>query len=90
MSHQGLQTTFDDLYSATYRILDDAKTDHDLVKQYKGRPPSTSKQPDPPLPPGPCYPPGFMYRLRKAMIPSIARSWIWSGMVEPSAASGKT
>ena len=36
VSHQGLQASFDDLYSATYRILDDAKADHDLVKQYKG------------------------------------------------------
>jgi hypothetical protein len=26
------QASFDDLYSATYAILDDAKTDHDLVK----------------------------------------------------------
>ncbi len=31
-----LQASFDDLYSATYTILDDAKTDHDLVKLYKG------------------------------------------------------
>jgi hypothetical protein len=30
------QASFDDLYSATYAILDDAKTDHDLVKLYKG------------------------------------------------------
>jgi len=27
---------FDDLYSAVYRILDDAKADHALVKLYKG------------------------------------------------------
>lgn len=31
-----LQDGFDDLYSATYEILDDAKTDHDLIKLYKG------------------------------------------------------
>jgi hypothetical protein len=31
-----LQTCFDDLYTATYAILDDAKSDHDLVKLYKG------------------------------------------------------
>jgi aspartate/methionine/tyrosine aminotransferase len=31
-----LQAAFDDLYSATYAILDDAKTDHELVKLYKG------------------------------------------------------
>jgi aspartate/methionine/tyrosine aminotransferase len=30
------QASFDDLYSATYAILDDAKADHDLVKLYKG------------------------------------------------------
>ena len=30
------QASFDDLYSATYAILDDAKTGHDLVKLYKG------------------------------------------------------
>jgi aspartate/methionine/tyrosine aminotransferase len=30
------QATFDDLYSAVYRILDDAKNSHDLVKLYKG------------------------------------------------------
>lgn len=30
------QASFDDLYSAAYAILDDAKTDHDLVKLYKG------------------------------------------------------
>lgn len=30
------QATFDDLYSAVYRVLDDAKTSHDLVKLYKG------------------------------------------------------
>jgi len=30
------QGEFDDLYSAVYRILDDAKTGHDLVKLYKG------------------------------------------------------
>ncbi|HCU91354.1 MAG TPA: hypothetical protein DHU96_00755 [Actinobacteria bacterium] len=30
------QTSFDDLYSAVYAILDDAKTDHDLIKLYKG------------------------------------------------------
>lgn len=34
--NSGLQTSFDDLYSATYAILDDAKTDHELVKLYKG------------------------------------------------------
>lgn len=33
---RGLQSSFDDLYSATYAILDDAKADHDLVKLYKG------------------------------------------------------
>jgi aspartate/methionine/tyrosine aminotransferase len=31
-----LQAGFDDLYSAVYDILDDAKTGHDLVKLYKG------------------------------------------------------
>jgi aspartate/methionine/tyrosine aminotransferase len=31
-----LQASFDDLYSAAYEILDDAKTDHELVKLYKG------------------------------------------------------
>lgn len=31
-----LQGGFDDLYSAVYEVLDDAKTDHDLVKLYKG------------------------------------------------------
>lgn len=31
-----LQSGFDDLYSSVYAILDDAKTDHDLVKLYKG------------------------------------------------------
>lgn len=30
------QAGFDDLYSAVYRILDDAKTSHRLVKLYKG------------------------------------------------------
>jgi aspartate/methionine/tyrosine aminotransferase len=30
------QTAFDDLYSAVYDILDDAKTSHSLVKLYKG------------------------------------------------------
>lgn len=30
------QGEFDDLYSAVYRILDDAKDSHDLVKLYKG------------------------------------------------------
>jgi aspartate/methionine/tyrosine aminotransferase len=30
------QDEFDDLYSAVYRILDDAKAGHDLVKLYKG------------------------------------------------------
>jgi aspartate/methionine/tyrosine aminotransferase len=30
------QGEFDDLYSAVYRILDDAKASHDLVKLYKG------------------------------------------------------
>ena len=41
------------------------------------------------LPSVPCYPPGFMYRSRKAMTPSIAHSWTWSGPAAPSAASGK-
>ena len=36
----------------------------------------------------PYDPPGFMDRSRKAMAPSIARSWIWSGLVVPLAASG--
>jgi aspartate/methionine/tyrosine aminotransferase len=31
-----LQSGFDDLYSAVYAILDDAKAAHDLVKLYKG------------------------------------------------------
>ena len=31
-----LLNTFDDLYSSVYRILDDAKASHDLVKLYKG------------------------------------------------------
>jgi aspartate/methionine/tyrosine aminotransferase len=30
------QAAFDDLYSAVYEILDDAKTSHNLVKLYKG------------------------------------------------------
>jgi aspartate/methionine/tyrosine aminotransferase len=30
------QREFDDLYTAVYAVLDDAKTDHDLVKLYKG------------------------------------------------------
>jgi hypothetical protein len=30
------QGEFDDLYSAVYRVLDDAKAGHDLVKLYKG------------------------------------------------------
>ena len=30
------QAEFDDLYSAVYRVLDDAKADHRLVKLYKG------------------------------------------------------
>jgi aspartate/methionine/tyrosine aminotransferase len=30
------QSAFDDLYSAVYEILDDAKTSHNLVKLYKG------------------------------------------------------
>jgi aspartate/methionine/tyrosine aminotransferase len=30
------QGEFDDLYSAVYRVLDDAKADHHLVKLYKG------------------------------------------------------
>jgi aspartate/methionine/tyrosine aminotransferase len=32
----GPQTAFDDLYTTAYAILDDAKTDHDLLKLYKG------------------------------------------------------
>jgi aspartate/methionine/tyrosine aminotransferase len=31
-----LQSTFDDLYTAVYAVLDDAKTDYELVKLYKG------------------------------------------------------
>lgn len=31
-----LQSGFDDLYTAVYEVLDDAKADHDLVKLYKG------------------------------------------------------
>jgi hypothetical protein len=31
-----LQAGFDDLYSAVYEVLDDAKTDHGLIKLYKG------------------------------------------------------
>ena len=30
------QAAFDDLYSAVYEILDDAKTSHNLIKLYKG------------------------------------------------------
>lgn len=32
----GLQGGFDDLYTAVYDLIDDAKGDHDLVKSYKG------------------------------------------------------
>jgi len=35
------------------------------------------------------YPLGFMCRSRKAMTPSIARSWIWPGPGAPPAADGK-
>ncbi|MFF5264610.1 aminotransferase class I/II-fold pyridoxal phosphate-dependent enzyme [Actinomadura viridis] len=35
-----LQNRFDDLYTAVYAVLDDAKTDRDLVKLYKGSHPS--------------------------------------------------
>lgn len=35
-TESGPQPAFDDLYTAAYAILDDAKTDHDLVKLYKG------------------------------------------------------
>src|SRR5258708_26669822 len=39
--------------------------------------------------PLPGCPNGFMYRSRKAMTPSIASCWTWSGPAVPSAASGK-
>lgn len=35
-STAAIQESFDDLYTATYEILDDAKNDHNLVKLYKG------------------------------------------------------
>ena len=41
----GPQARFDDLYSAVYRILDDAKTTHRLVKLYKGSHASTRPHP---------------------------------------------
>jgi aspartate/methionine/tyrosine aminotransferase len=34
--HAALQSGFDDLYTAVYAVLDDAKTDHELIKMYKG------------------------------------------------------
>lgn len=41
----GLQTTFDDLYTAVYALIDDAKRDHELVKLYKGSHAATDPHP---------------------------------------------
>src|SRR5690348_17197678 len=39
------QRDFDDLYTAVYAVLDDAKSDHRLVKMYKGSPAASDPHP---------------------------------------------